>query len=356
MPYDCDAPTWERLRSAHPDSSRRADAADLERWHRRHLEFQWVDHTPLSREHHFTRLVALRPDDPELLVQRGLVRAERGKDKESDDDFARADKIRRLTWQNWFDRGDRHWESNRLQRAEADFSRAIALDAMRAAAWFERGLARAGQGRLAEGLADLRHGYPLARPRTPEGFLYAESLHYAALADLVGEGKEYPTACALQVQNPRFKADLFDCTQGAYTCTLGKANRADVDACLRTFDKLSQTANVEFRIPRQPLLRDTDTELLGPHLRGALLHRLGKHQEALLLLQEAAGKLDKFAAARNLFFLAMTQQGAGKTEEAKKSLKQAIDRADALKPTWDEKLELELLRKEAEELLKRVKP
>jgi hypothetical protein len=94
---------------------------------------------------------------------------------------------------------------------------------------------------------------------------------------------------------------------------------------------------------------------LYQHLLGALLYREGRWLEAHKPLEAAeAAKLEEAPlAARNRLFLALTCHRLGKGDEAKAHLDKAVATLDAAKDlAWDEKLELGLLRAEAEKALK----
>ena len=104
------------------------------------------------------------------------------------------------------------------------------------------------------------------------------------------------------------------------------------------------------------------------HQHGAVLYRAGQYQEALKRLTEAQAAFQpadekRSAIAYNWLFLAMAHQRLGHVEEAKKwhdKAAQWIDREMQKKPedpaaanplSWNRRLTLQLLRREAEELL-----
>jgi hypothetical protein len=78
--------------------------------------------------------------------------------------------------------------------------------------------------------------------------------------------------------------------------------------------------------------------------RALLLHRAGRHDDAVKLLAGQSGP-------RALLVRALAEQARGRPAEAAQTLAQAAGAATAGLP-WDERLERDLLRREAEALLK----
>jgi hypothetical protein len=78
--------------------------------------------------------------------------------------------------------------------------------------------------------------------------------------------------------------------------------------------------------------------------RALLRHRAGKHDDAVKLLADQSG-------VRALLVRALAEQARGRPAEAARALAQAARAAAASLP-WDERLEREVLRREAEALLK----
>ena len=104
------------------------------------------------------------------------------------------------------------------------------------------------------------------------------------------------------------------------------------------------------------------------HHHGAVLYRAGQYQEALKRLTEAEAAYQpdeekQWAGAYNCLFLAMAHQRLGDVTEAKKWHDRAvqwIEQQTQKKPeasaaanpsSWHQRLTLQLLRREAEELL-----
>jgi tetratricopeptide (TPR) repeat protein len=88
------------------------------------------------------------------------------------------------------------------------------------------------------------------------------------------------------------------------------------------------------------------------HTQGALLYRAGRFREAVRRLDEGVQAAGGQGTARDWAFLALAHQRLGETTEARKCLdKVAHQEAKETASPWD-KLENEILRQEAETLVK----
>jgi tetratricopeptide (TPR) repeat protein len=86
---------------------------------------------------------------------------------------------------------------------------------------------------------------------------------------------------------------------------------------------------------------------------GALLFRGGRHQEAIKRLQEAVKQSwGQKGSAWHWLFLAMAQQKLGHAEEARRSLAKAEEGLKDPHLSWNQKLELNILHREATALVK----
>jgi hypothetical protein len=88
-----------------------------------------------------------------------------------------------------------------------------------------------------------------------------------------------------------------------------------------------------------PLTEDAD-----PVTRALLLHRAGKHDDAVKLLADQP-------SPRAQLVRALAEHARGRTAEARQALEQAARAPDARLP-WDARIELDLLKREAETRLK----
>jgi tetratricopeptide (TPR) repeat protein len=100
---------------------------------------------------------------------------------------------------------------------------------------------------------------------------------------------------------------------------------------------------------------------------GAALYRAGRFAEAVQRLQEASIEWDKaatkpmqYSPAYTWFFLAMAHQRLGRLEEARRWLEKAVTRMEQETQgntvAWNRRQTLQLLRREAEVLLKQPAP
>ncbi len=109
----------------------------------------------------------------------------------------------------------------------------------------------------------------------------------------------------------------------------------------------------------EPLVRE-QTRVLGPqpnpdllNTLGALLYRVRRFKDAVKRLEEAIARRDKVGTVHDWLFLAMAHQRLGHGDEARKWLEKsgrAVEQAEGA--LWDQRLELDLLKREAEALLK----
>jgi WD40 repeat protein len=151
-----------------------------------------------------------------------------------------------------------------------------------------------------------------------------------------GDQAGYRRACVSLVQH--LGKEGIDITSLAHVCTLGPG-------ALPEFARLVDLMRDRVRSsPENPEYR--------PYL-GALLFRAGRHQEAIDEFREALKPEEGRAVASTFLFLAMAHHHLGHADEARKSLKQAVQILEKEQPLdWFPKLRLQLLRREAEALLK----
>jgi serine/threonine-protein kinase len=145
------------------------------------------------------RALAMDPDSPAALTQRGRLRRERGETAAALADFNRVLKARPDWTSAWIGRGGIHLDAGRHAEAIADYARAVETDRSQPVAWLNLGTARvtAGQHEAAleaiEEAIRLRPGYGAAH--VERGILMvrrgrfreAEADYDAALAALPGD-------------------------------------------------------------------------------------------------------------------------------------------------------------------------
>ena len=109
----------------------------------------------------------------------------------------------------------------------------------------------------------------------------------------------------------------------------------------------------------EPLVRE-QTRVIGPdpdpnllNTLGGLLYRAGRFEDAVKRLEQAIASRDKVGIVHDFLFLAMAHQRLGHGDEARKWLEKsgrAVEQAEG--ESWDQRLEMDLLKREAEALLK----
>jgi serine/threonine protein kinase/tetratricopeptide (TPR) repeat protein len=232
--------------------------------------------------------------------------------------------------------------------AITEFSKSLEQFPKDARYWNYRGGSYAELGRWKEAIADFAKANELKRddplPR------YRQALVCLQLGQVMG----YRKLCADMLEQfaPASNADSAHWT--VWTCVLTADAVADWKVSLRLAGKAVADNPKDYRA-------------LNHH--GAVLYRASQYQEALKRLTEAEAvhlleDKKRHASASNWLFLAMAHHRLGHAEEAKKWHDKAVQRIDQEtqkkpdEPTvahplpWNQRLTLQLLRREAEELLK----
>jgi tetratricopeptide (TPR) repeat protein len=276
---------------------REALAAGMPAWHRARAEEltragQWF-----AAGVHLDRLVAAQPQVGRHYLRRGQALAARGKTDEAKQDFEKALSLSESL--SLSERATAQAELGRWDDAGKLYASAVAVPGASAEVW-------------------SRH----------------------ALLCLYREGRTgYCTACAALLG--RFGKSR-DSSVVAATCTLGPAALAD----LRPAVELARGA-----------VRAGPRDANRAGVLGAILYRAGVHAEAVSELIEAVKINTDGGTARDFLFLAMAHHQIGKTDEARSWLEKATQ-AHAKQPpvSWTERLEWQLLHREAEALLKEPPP
>ena len=215
-------------------------------------------------------------------------------------------------------------------------------------AWSKRGASYAELGQWKEAMADFAKAVELKKDDPLHR--YRQALARLQLGDVEG----YRNVCAdmLEQFDPAAKTD--SARWAVWTCVLAADAVADWKVPLQLAEKAAADNPKNYRA-------------LNHH--GSVLYRAGQSQEAIERLTEAEAAYQpddqkQNAIACNWLFLAMAQQRLGHDEEAKKWRDKAvqwIDQEMQKMPTelaaanplpWNRRLTLQLLRCEAEELLK----
>jgi WD40 repeat protein/tetratricopeptide (TPR) repeat protein/tRNA A-37 threonylcarbamoyl transferase component Bud32 len=220
----------------------------------------------------------------------------------------RAIKLRPNEALPYVDRGSAHAELEEWDHAAADYQRAVDL-----------------------GITDWTTGHPLALLR----------LHQK-------DEKGYREACSRLLQSTGPTEDAESANEVAWTCCLAPGAVPDTARVVR----LAEQAVAD--TPGDPVCLNT---------LGAALYRADRFNEAVGRLEEAVRAHGQGGNPEDLLVLALAYHRLGNAEEAHRWLKKAVrwldektaaqKSPDAVAPLpWDRRMELDLLRREAERALK----
>jgi tetratricopeptide (TPR) repeat protein len=282
----------------------------------------------------------------------------------------------------WINRGSVYAELGQHENAVADFSRAIKLDPKYTVAWISRGYAYSQLHRYGKALADLNKATELA-PEDPQmhislGFVYAQleewqkaaaafehattlkpntplaSYHLALVELQRGDQTGYRKVCSRMCERFDESANTEAAFWTAWTCVLSPDAVVDWTKPLKIAQKAHAADEKSY---------DTINNL------GAMLYRAGRFTEAAQRLSEAEAAFSQVPSKRmpiiyNWLFQAMAHDRLGHAEEAASWLKKAVQEIDKPSPktgqdpapiSWNRRLTVQLLRREAEELLAKKK-
>jgi tetratricopeptide (TPR) repeat protein len=282
-------------------------------WHERAFAHLMLGEYAKSVVDH-SRAIELRPDDPGQWARRGQAYQGLGKMHNAKADYSRAIKLNPGDGQLWHRRGQAHAELGEWDKAGADCAKAVEL--------------RPG---------DMHLRCELALLHLANGDAKAFRAARAALLKQVAAGEHEFTAISV-----------------AWTCCLAPGP-ADGLAPL--------VALAEKAVRGDP--RSSHLITLG-----AALYRAGRFKEAIQRLNEASAAWERAATIPTMyspapmwFFLAMAHQRSGHAQESRRWLDKATKlmekesqnpRSEASR-SWNRRLTLRLLRREAENLLNRKK-
>jgi tetratricopeptide (TPR) repeat protein len=239
-------------------------------------------------------------------------------------------------------RGRAYAELGRWNEAVADYSQAIASGTT-AAPWYDRGVAHIQLGKWDQAADDFARATQVANA-SPEAWSALALIHLHR-RDEPG----YRDACAGFLERQGKSTPwMFLGLSVARTCTAGPDALKDFQPVVQLVEKSSQWWYTT---------RDSATTV-----KAAVAYRAGQPAEAVRLLTEtAAGKVA--VAAQDYFFLALAQHQLGHPNEARQALARGVERLQQLQQerskespaavlrSWQEQLEEQLVRREAERLL-----
>jgi tetratricopeptide (TPR) repeat protein len=246
----------------------------------------------------------------------------------------------------WYAEAARASERNRLwSAAVAHLERLAKREPTRADLLDRKGRANAELGRLEEAMADFATATKLGADRP--GPWYRQALLHLHLGDPEG----FRLARAAMLRHFDWENDVRDTLLAVRTCVLAH-------------DTKENSGRVVAIAERCLAARPRDPDRM--HLLGAALFRAGRYRDAVRTLLEAR-KISGKEGAVNDLFLAMTYLRMHESEQAQACLQRAARttgqaaKAGAGGPggtqfAWSDRLELLLLRREAETILNAQKP
>jgi tetratricopeptide (TPR) repeat protein len=252
-------------------------------------------------------------------------------------------------WSVWYLRGVFH-DSIVPEYAAAvrDYSKAIELGMDVWIVHYRRGVAYAQLGQWDNAAADVAKAPWMERGMQGPLPWQVEALALLAAGDTSG----YRRVCARLLKHLGQTEDPNTPNNIIWVCVLGPGSVVEIDSCLQWMEKA---------VARQP-----NYELLNT--LGATLHRAGRFEAAIERLNEAIKSHGKDGTAADWLFLAMAQYRLGRAEEARQALDKAArwmeqaeqgqlqDEHVKLPLSWHDRLEFQLLRREAEKLIKSGEP
>jgi WD40 repeat protein/tetratricopeptide (TPR) repeat protein len=230
------------------------------------------------------------------------------------------------------DRGQDYLAKRQFDQAVADFTEVLHIAPNNQQAYAARGSARAELKQWDEAFADISRSIELGTEQN-SGVWSRAALAKLALDDRAGYR--------------RFCADLF--TRFGKTANANAANSL-AWCCALAPDALADLRPV-VQLARQAV-RSTPRNHAYQNTYGSILFRAGQYEEAVTELTKAVEIHGRGGTPADWLFLAMAQHRLGHTEEAKRWLDKAvpsIQQAGSL--PWNTRLELQLLRQEAEALI-----
>jgi tetratricopeptide (TPR) repeat protein len=292
----------------------------------------------------FTKASERKRDDAHTWLGLGRANAELGEWDKATAAWSKALTLKSDVWDAWFLRGF-VLDQLRHQYAAAvtDYSKTIELGIDTSLLRYRRGCAYAELGQWEKAAADFA--------KVPWKELDAQHppvWHQHALALLAaGDRDSYRHTCARLLERFSQTGDPNTANSVAWTCALCPGAVPAFDKCIR----LVEMAIVHHR------------NYAYLNTLGAILYRAGHYEAAIQKLNETIKAHGKDGTAGDWLFLAMAQQRLGQAEEARRSLDKSVrwieqaqqgkiqDEHIRLPLSWEERLEFQMLRREAEDLI-----
>jgi tetratricopeptide (TPR) repeat protein/tRNA A-37 threonylcarbamoyl transferase component Bud32 len=291
---------WRAMRGKYPADFERSPQEVLA-WHR-HAALGYATRRLWEPARwHLDKLLEGEPRLRLFRVARGMALEKRGQLHEAQADFTRAIEMSKDDGLVWAARGGVHGDLGQLDRADADLAKAVEMGVQDVSVWYAHTLLRLDRG--------------------------GRRAHRAVCARLL---------------------DRFGVPDDERIAPLVARS------CLLSQDAVTDWAQV-IRLAGLAWSYDAKQHLTNQHL-GAAYFRAGKLGEALKHLKLAVEKHGAGGKVFDWLFLAMTYQRLNEAGEGKKWLDKAASWIDRGAPSlhWAERLEARILRREAEQLLKKA--
>jgi tetratricopeptide (TPR) repeat protein len=368
---------------------------DLLGWHRHEAEACARDEAWSAAAFHWDRLLKARPDEAVAWKGRGLAHSHLGLPARALADLRKATRLNPVDPEAWLASGRALAELGRHAEAVADYTTALKVGAADPHIYCDRGDALAHLERWREAASDFA--------RAIEGGLNVPPVwHCRALACLAaGDEPGYHAACAWFVGRFDAKPSPARARQAVWVCCLApgkgafysalaaraRAIKMSKEEALNTFHSVTQMVrDLKFdvkdgavRLGGEPTVGGTAYSPATAN--AAMQYRMDRFDLALVILTGEPGKLTAHllnllgkkdgrdlpdvtradfglnGSPWNNLFLAMTYQQLGEGEKARQTLGKAVRRMEAEQGRlrWNERLELRLLRREAEALIGQMK-
>ena len=280
---------------------------------------------------HLDRLITLNPDAVDLYLHRAQLNARTKQTERALADYGKALEHKPDRADLWSARAELYVELRQWDKAVADYKKAIDLQPNDASAYVNRGRVLAELARWDEAASDFAGAILKGRE---EGAVWRDQvLARLAKGDLEG----YRTLCRkMEKQFGRQSGSVFP-----WLCTLAPEAVTDFKGALRS----AETTSTDPAAVRNASLTVA-----------ALLFRSGQSPAAFERLEKLQGDRKPDELPFDWYFLALTQQRLGHAGEASKWFAKAVPAQEAATGkgtlTWQQRVELASLRKEAEAALK----
>jgi WD40 repeat protein/tetratricopeptide (TPR) repeat protein len=289
---------------------------------------------------HFTKASEQQPGDVQTWRGLGRARAENGEWDKAAEAWTRSLTLDGDEWSVWYLRGLAREQAGQLEQAAADYTKGLELQPRCWQVRFRRGCTEAERKRWDQAAADF--AALEAREDAEPVVWYAHAV--VLLAN--DHPDAYRKLCTQALERFGTTEDPARAVGTVSTCVLSPTAGVDYARCVRLMEKVVAGQRIPFHLQRL----------------GAALYRSGRHQEAARLLHEAVLLDSTGGHARDWLFLAMAYQRLHQSEQARQALakalqcKEPVPPADLRLPLWEEGVEVQVLRREAEALLKTDKP